>query len=53
MNDTGQHDQMHKARLARLEQAALRNGWRWSETERDVAVMRTALFANPKKGEKP
>jgi predicted anti-sigma-YlaC factor YlaD len=37
----------------RLERMRFQDGQRWSETERSVAAMYTALFVMPKKGEKP
>jgi anti-sigma factor RsiW len=57
ITDISDRDKRQQQRLASLqeylEQVRMQNGRRLSETERNVAVMRTALFAQPRKGEKP
>jgi hypothetical protein len=57
ITDVGDRDERLSQRLARLrervEELRLQNSRRWSDLDRSVAAMYTAMFVVPKKGEKP
>jgi predicted anti-sigma-YlaC factor YlaD len=57
ITDVGDRDERQTQRVARLrdrvEELRLQNSRRWSDLDRSVAAMYTALFVLPKKGEKP
>jgi hypothetical protein len=57
MSDFDDRDKSRSEAVARLqrrlEEFRIQNSRRWSETERNVAAMYTALFVLPKKGERP
>jgi predicted anti-sigma-YlaC factor YlaD len=57
ITDVGDRDERQTQRIARLrervEELRLQNSRRWSDLDRSVAAMYTALFVVPKKGEKP
>jgi hypothetical protein len=57
ITDVGDRDDRQTQRVARLrervEELRLQNSRRWSDLDRNVAAMYTALFVLPKKGEKP